>query len=141
MTVEHGGRRDDIASLREQIHPLPFQAGDVQMRRQAEIEMRQAATGGAHGMGFEKVGIKGFELVKDDFGVEVEDDELADVTGDESQARKASGFEPLLMVTPGSAKVLEVCPRNSGNFSARSIRVANEGDDRIAEVEVGFSKG
>ena len=33
LTVEGGRRRDDIASLGEQIDPLPFQAEDVQMRR------------------------------------------------------------------------------------------------------------
>ena len=92
-------------------------------------------------MGFEKIGIEGFELVKDDLGVEVEDDELADVTGNETQARKASGLEPLLVVMAGSAKVLEAGPRDSGNFGAGSIRVADEGDDRIAEVEIGFGKG
>ena len=82
LTVDGGGRRDHIATIRKEIDALSFLAGEVQMWRQFKVKVRKLAGGRADGMGFEQIGIIRFESVKNGFRVKVEDDELADATGD-----------------------------------------------------------
>ena len=136
LIVEGGGWSNDIATLGEQIDPLPFLAGDVQMGRQAEIQMWQTATGGAHGVGFKQSGIACLELEEAFLGVEVEDDQLADATGDDAQTAAAQELEPLAVVTGCGAVALEVRPRDSGGFG-----IPDQGDDGVPEVEISFGEG
>lgn len=86
LTVDGGGRGDDVATVGEQINALPFHTLDVEMVRELEVEVRELASGRADGMGFSEVGMTNTEVSEDGFRVEVEDDEVTDMAGDDSNA-------------------------------------------------------
>jgi len=134
LPVDGAGRGDDIATIGEEIDTGDFLAGDVQAGRQAEVQVGQAASGGVDGAGFEQVGIAAAEIGEGGCRVEVEDDELADGAGDDAQRRADAGIgEPRFDLGEGGRVVLVAAPRTGGNLRAGGVKVAVEGNDRIAE--------
>lgn len=97
LAVDGGGWGDDVASIGEEIDALTFLAGEAQMGRQVKIEVGQGTSSGLDGAGFDQIGTLTAEGLIEIRRVEVEDDEMADIAGDDAERCCAAfGCEPLI---------------------------------------------
>ncbi len=125
LTVDGAGRRDHVATVREQINTRQLLAGNVQASGQPEVEVGQAASGRMNGAGIEQVGVAAAEISERVWRVEVEDDEAADAASDDAERCPDTGRgEPSLHVRESRVLALIDAPRTGRDLRAGRVKIA-----------------